>query len=197
MTIPQGTDDIQRNVSNSGDPTQVVGIPGSGGGAYTWTTIGLPALGNFLSFQYYYGMQATGFETPYATPGPISERTKSAEQIAYETRKARLIAAVEAMKRSAPNWSGSASTVNNLSAQSAEKFLNCLPGNAVLPRVAPDGEGDVMFVWDGPQSCVVTVEKRALHLACRLGTPQMMQLDARRFLGVQIPAAILEHIPSK
>jgi hypothetical protein len=197
MTTHHGTEIRQQYSGNSGDPTVVVGISGSGG-------YGLIGGGGPIVETLYHGMAATGSAGTYRiatfateTPGTISENTKSPEQIAFEKRKARLITAVNTMKRSAPNWYGSSTSVNDLSAQSAEKFLRCLPGNAVLPRVAPDGEGDIMFVWDGPQSCVVTVERRALHLACKLGTPDAKHVDARRFLGVRIPAAILEHIPSK
>jgi hypothetical protein len=201
MKSPQGTDIHQPYIGTGGLPTGVVGMPSSGGTVYqaasSGFTMGLPAL--------QYGMSVTGsaetygFATSAKTPGTISEKTKSAEQLAYENRKARLIDAVNIMKRSAPNWSGASTRINDLSAQSAERFLRCLPGDAVLPRVAPDGEGDVMFVWDSQnqQSCIVTVEQRALHLACQLGTSQEQHIAQQRFLGVRIPTAILDRIPSK
>jgi hypothetical protein len=202
MTSPKGTEIRQQYFGTGGDPTEVVGISSSGGAVYEAAgggfTVGLSGL--------QYGMTVTGSAGAYGlatyatkTPGTISEKTKSAEQLAYENRKARLIDAVNVMKRSAPNWSGSSTRISDLSAQSAERFLRCLPGDAVLPRVAPDGEGDVMFVWDGQnqQSCVVTVEQHALHLACQLGTPQEQHIAEQRFLGVRIPTAILERIPSK
>jgi hypothetical protein len=200
MTASKWTDIRQQYSGNSGDPTVVFGISGSGGhlsGAYSGF------VREYID-THYRGISATGSLASYTvssfaveTPGAISESTKSPEQIAFEKRKARLIAAVNVMKQSAPNWSGSAASVNDLSAQNAEKFLQALPGNALLPRVAPDGEGDIMFVWDGPQTCVVTVEKRALHLACQLGTPQEQHIAQQRFLGVRIPTAILDLIPSK
>jgi hypothetical protein len=203
-TSHQGSEIRRRYPGNSGSPTDVVGISGSGttslsaggGQIFYGTTAETPYHGSI-------GTGSTGgyIANLYATAtldGTISEKTKSPEQVAFENRKARLISAVIAMKRSAPNWYGSLTTVSDLSAQNAENFLRCLPGNAVLPRVAPDGEGDIMFVWDGPdQSCIVTVEKRALHLVSHLGTQEVKQIDEQRFLGVRIPPAILEHIPSK
>jgi hypothetical protein len=205
-TSHQGSEIRRRYLGNSGAPTEVVGVPDSGtipfGAAYIDVLPYGPLVG-----AYYHGSVGTGYTGGYmsavyatATPaGPISEKTKSPEQIAFENRKARLISAVNAMKRSAPNWYGSSTTVDELSAQNAENFLRCLPGNVLLPRVAPDGEGDIMFVWDGPDnpSCVVTVEKQTLHLAARLGTPHVKQVDDQRFLGVRIPPEILAHIPSK
>jgi hypothetical protein len=133
------------------------------------------------------------------TVGATSDQTKSPDQVRYEKRKALLIDVIKSMRQEAPNWSGLATRIDPLSAGSAEAFLRCLPGNAVLPRVAPDGEGDVMFVWDGQNqpACVVTVEQRALHLACELGTPQEQHIGEQRFLGVCIPPDILNHIPSK
>jgi hypothetical protein len=207
MTLPHGTEVKTQYAGNSGEPAEVVGIKGSGG--VSQTIVG-SSFGDFLAtyMSHIATMGMAGLTPVYvdanlatATPvGTISEKTKSPEQIAFEKRKARLVDAVRAMRKSAPNWYALTSMrVNDLSAQSAEKFLECLPGNALLPRVAPDGEGDIMFVWGDPgqPNCVVTVEKRALHLARGLGTPNVQHVDGRRFLGVQIPRPILERIPSK
>ncbi len=196
---------------NSGAPAVVAGVPSSG----TWTdflTLGSFHIADaFPSFYVEtlgpYGPSATGFSGMHfpikyaaeSTPSSSArEPTKSDEQVAFEKRKARLIAAVNNMKVSAPNWYGGSATVNDNSASSAEKFIRSLPGNALLPRVAPDGEGDIMFVWDGPnENCIVTVERRTLHLVCKLGTPEVQHIPSQRFLGFQIPPAILAHIPTK
>jgi hypothetical protein len=197
---------------NSGSPAIVAGVPSSGTSWSEFYTAGMiPAANLFASFYTAtvgpYGPIATGLLGLYepityaavSTPGSSArEQTKSSEQIAFENRKARLISIVNSMKTSAPNWYGDVTTVNETSASSAEKFIRCLPGNALLPRVAPDGEGDVMFVWDEPNDkCVVTVERRTLHLVCKLGTPDVQQIPSQQFLGLQIPPAILAHIPTK
>ena len=153
-----------------------------------------------------YSDEATGFSQWLSTWAHVSSTptvadvqvTKSREQIEFENRKTRLIAAIERMKVTAPNWSADSLTVDSISAKSAEKFLNSLPGNARLPKVAPDGEGDVMFVWDDPDhTCVVTVEQRKLHLVSNPGTPDAKHVDSQQFLGVRIPNSILEYIPLK
>jgi hypothetical protein len=180
---------------NSGDPTEVIFSSGtssnSGAGPVGFT--GIPYCGGT-------GIGGPYVGTAYATSTPagtISEETKSPEQVAFEKRKARLISALMAMKVSAPNWSGYTSVVREPSAMTAEKFLNSLPGNSALPKVAPDGEGDVMFVWDDPNSCIVIVEPRMLHLVSKPGTGDSKQVRSQQFLGVIIPPAIQQYIPLK
>ncbi|HLZ03426.1 MAG TPA: hypothetical protein VKR55_14905 [Bradyrhizobium sp.] len=183
---------------NSGGITEITGTPDSGG--VFWVTYALSVYAGVAEMTGYSNFAVGQFQQTAAPVDPVGDKTKSSEQVEFEKRKARLIDAVTAMKSSAPNWSGRGTRVSEASAQSAKKFLECLPGNARLPRVAPDGEGDVMFVWDnlpGGQSCVVTVEKRDLHLACGLGTPEAQHVDAQRFLGLKIPKAIFDRIPSK
>jgi hypothetical protein len=128
-----------------------------------------------------------------------SAGAKSKAQLEFEDRRSRLIAAISEMKISAPNWTGDFSIVRIESAVSAISFLGCLPGDAILPRVAPDGEGDVIFVWDDPDSGnrIVTVEKRLLHLATQLGTDAELHIGPLQFLGFSIPPSILQHIPRK
>jgi hypothetical protein len=196
---------------NSGSPAVVAGVPGSGTSWADFCTAGTIQAADMFAFYLGtvgpYGPMATGLSGLYApityaavsTPANSGrEQTKSSEQVAFENRKARLISVVNSMKTSAPNWYGGSTTVNETSASSAEKFIKSLPGNALLPRVAPDGEGDIMFVWDGPNdNCIVTVEKRTLHLVSKLGTPEVQHVPSQQFLGFQIPPAILAHIPTK
>jgi hypothetical protein len=133
--------------------------------------------------------------TAYRAP---AKRSPSPEKLVFEEHRARLIAAVASMKEAAPNWYGAEAKVSEESALTAQKFLRCLPYGSVLPKVAADGEGDVMFVWEGPAvSCVVTVEPKTLHLVSNPGSKGVQQIDGQKFLGVQIPPTILRHIPSK
>jgi len=193
MTSPKGIHVRYRN--NSGGPAEFEAVPGSGS---MWLSCGTSDIfaGAAAATA---GILTAWFDASLHTAmsATISEKTKSPEQIAFEKGKERLIGAVNRMRSSSPNWRGAQTRVSEESAQSAKKFLDCLPGNAILPRVAPDGEGDIMFVWDAPghPNCVVTVEKHSLHLASGLGTPEAMHVDDKRFLGVQIPRSILKHIP--
>jgi hypothetical protein len=191
---------ITTRYDNSGGLAEFATATGSGA---TWLSYGISHYGAADAFRV---SETTGFSTDWfdmsrhtARSASVGDKTKSPEQVAFEKRKARLVNAVNAMRVSSPNWDGTQTRVNEASAQSAKKFLECLPGNAILPRVAPDGEGDVMFVWDAPgqSNCIVTVEKRLLHLACGLGTAGVKHVNEQRFLGVQVPQSILKHIPTK
>lgn len=122
----------------------------------------------------------------------------SAEELEFEKHRERLIKALHSIKQNSPNWSGADSSISEASAATAERFLNCLSSRSVLPKIAADGEGDVMLVWeDDAVSCVVTVEPQLLHLISGPGTRGTQRIDAQRFLGVQIPPSILRHIPVK
>jgi hypothetical protein len=183
-----------RPFGNSGaSPTEVQGATGSGD---------LFAEFYARQFQLWTSVVEAAFPEYVPTAGTPSVSNsaglKSKAQLDFEYRRERLIAAVLEMKRSAPNWSGIASVVRAESADSAVSFLNSLPGDAILPRVAPDGEGDVIFVWDPANgNCVVTVEKRLLHLAAKLGTDAELHVVPQQFLGFSIPSSILKHIPRK
>lgn len=196
MSLPKDIE-TRRYELNSGSPALVIGLASSGAFLPDVSINGIfPELHYGTTSQPAYETWRFATQTVGET---ISSSTKSPEQSRFEVKKARLIDAVRAMKKSAPNWSGSPTRVNDVSALSAEKFLDCLPGNTPLPRVAPDGEGDIMFVWDEPgkPKCVLTVERRSLHLACGLGTAGVKHIDDQRFLGVRIPQPILENLPSK
>jgi hypothetical protein len=124
--------------------------------------------------------------------------TKSNEQVAFEKRRSRLISAVNRMKRHAVNWSGADTCVREESADTAIQFLRYLPGDAILPQVAPDGEGDIMFVWDYQNgNCIVTVERHLLHLVSKPGTSDEKHIGPQQFLGFTIPTAIELRIPRK
>jgi hypothetical protein len=154
----------------------------------------------------YANLSTSGTSLPHSTISTAAgtayhaalKKTPSQEEAAFEEHRAKLIAAVASMKESAPNWYGDTAKVSEGSALTAEKFLRCLPLGSALPKVAADGEGDVMFVWEGATvSCVVTVEPKTLHLVSKPGSKGVQQIDSQKFLGVQIPPTILRHIPSK
>jgi hypothetical protein len=133
--------------------------------------------------------------TAHAAP---EKARPSREQIVFEAQRERLISAIRDMIDSSPNWSGETSKISDGSAKTAENFLRCLSDRNQLPKIAADGEGDVMLVWeDGGISCIVTVEPKLLHLISKPGGRGARRIDAQRFLGVQIPPTILRQIPVK
>jgi hypothetical protein len=122
----------------------------------------------------------------------------SSEQLEYEDRKLRLMTLIDSMIDCAPSWDGESTFVTADAAATAIRFLSALPSNRSLPKVAPDGEGDILFVWEPPNgNCVVTVEDQMLHLVDQPGTRYVEHVDAVPFYGRRIPISILRSIPMK
>lgn len=122
----------------------------------------------------------------------------SSESLEYEDRKVRLQTIIEQMVVEAPSWDGEPATISNEAAETALRFLKALPSNRELPKVAPDGEGDVLFVWEPPHgNCIVTVQGGLLHMVDRPSTVNSEHIDGQRFAGYRIPISILHAIPMK
>lgn len=123
----------------------------------------------------------------------------SSESLEYEDRKARLLAIIDAMTKEAPSWDGEPASVSEESAATAKRFLKALSPNRELPKVAPDGEGDVLLVWEPPYgNCIVTVQGDNLHMVDQPGSLHAVHIDAQSFLpGYRIPVSILHAIPMR
>lgn len=120
----------------------------------------------------------------------------SSQQLEYEDRRVQLAVLIEAMIDDAPSWDGEPAKVTEGSAATAIRFLKSLPANRHLPQVAPDGEGDVLLVWEPPSgNCIVTVQDDLLHVLDLPGTRNVEHIDAQPFYGERIPVAVLQAIP--
>lgn len=174
----------------------------------------LPSGAGFGDLHSFYGAElSTGFDIAFATAGSFPlyttvtrasgtahaepQKRSGPEAAAFIEQRERLISAINSMRTSAPNWAGREARISNGAASTAEKFLRCLTERHVLPKVAADGEGDVMLVWGDDTNiiCIVTVEPKLLHLIGKPGTRGAQRIDAQRFLGVQIPPTVLRQIP--
>lgn len=114
----------------------------------------------------------------------------------YEDRKLLLRTIIDRMVKDAPSWDSNGATVHALSASTAQRFLSAIPANRELPKVAPDGEGDILFVWEPPQGdCIVTVQHNLLHLVDQPGTRFAAHIDGQQFAAFHIPISILHAIP--
>jgi len=130
--------------------------------------------------------------------GVYADQDTSSSRLAFDTRRARLEGVIKDMLKVAPSWDGSETKVSPESALTALKFIGSLPSNRRLPQVAPDGEGDIMFVWQPPNGdCIVTVQDKLIHLVNAPGSPDVEHVDAQRFLGEHIPVLVLQYIPAK
>ena len=136
------------------------------------------------------GLLRDNFEAVFPDP--------SSEILEYENRKLLLQTLVDAMTDAAPTWDGDPAVVDPNAAATAQRFLKALPSNRELPKVAPDGEGDLLFVWEPPHgNCIVTVQNNLLHMVDGPGSPYAEHIDAQDYSGDRIPIAILHAIPMR
>jgi hypothetical protein len=120
----------------------------------------------------------------------------SSESLEYEDRKARLLSLLDSMACGTPSWDGEVDIVSEESAKTARRFLKALPPNRELPKIAPDGEGDVLFVWEPPHgNCIITVQRDLLHLVDHPGSPYAAHVDEQMFTGYRMPVSVLHAIP--
>ena len=63
-------------------------------------------------------------------------------------------------------------------------FLNQLPQEIELPKIAPDGEGNLVLVWGtGNSSILLTIEDSQIHMVRGATTPQAEYYDSLPFSG--------------
>src|SRR5687768_12858749 len=67
----------------------------------------------------------------------------SSDILEYENRKVHLHMIIDMMISGGPSWDGDPCYVDPNVATTAHRFLQGLPPNRELPKVAPDGEGDL------------------------------------------------------
>ncbi len=123
----------------------------------------------------------------------------SSAPLEQEDRRAALTAIIQKMEKVVPSWDGrDASPVSPEASETATRFLASLPSNRELPKVASDGDGNIIFVWEPPHgNCLMTVEPNLLHMVDKPGGPEVEHIDNQPFSGHRIPLAILSAIPLK
>lgn len=142
--------------------------------------------------------ETTLYDADIDQPLFFYEKDVSSESLEYEDLRVMLQSIIEQMVEDAPTWDGEPIAITNEAAETAIRFLKALPSNRELPKVAPDGEGDVLFVWEPPHGdCIVTVEGNVLHMVDRPSTNNAEHVDGKRFAGYRIPVSILHAIPMK
>ena len=72
----------------------------------------------------------------------------------------------------------SESRVDKESLYSARNFLLSLPETFPLPKIYPDGDGGIMFVWSTPtKSTIMVIEGIVFHLVKNAGSDQAEYFD--------------------
>lgn len=93
-------------------------------------------------------------------------------------------------------WVGRTSPIDADSIKAAIAFVRCLPNTVELPRVSPDGEGGILFVWaTGPDKLVVVIDGWKLHAVEKATTANAKYHDDLVFAGDELPEALLRALP--
>ena len=123
----------------------------------------------------------------------------SSSLLKHVDERAALVLTIQEMETHPPSWDGGDATpVTQEASETAVRFLNLLPNNRELPKVAGDGEGNVILVWEPPHgNCLVTIEPNVLHMVNQPGSQAVEHIDNQPFDGVHFPVAILSAIPFK
>jgi hypothetical protein len=75
-------------------------------------------------------------------------------------------------------------------------FIRGLGSRARLPKVTPDGEGNLLLVWEkveGP--LMVVVDGPRVHMVKRAATPQSEHIADLPFINGRVPAEVLCEVP--
>lgn len=84
---------------------------------------------------------------------------------------------------------------NPRSASAAAAFVRQLPSVYRLPKIIPDDDGDIVMVWEGDQTVLVTAEGWRIHTVIDPATERSTHLPVLMFDGELLPEALLERIP--
>jgi hypothetical protein len=123
--------------------------------------------------------------------------TASGYDPSTERRRAQLMSIIRDWARNPITWSErEPAPVDSLSAETAIAFLRRLPPDRAFPKIAPDGEGGLMFVWEGRErKTLLTIDRVMLLLVSEPGRPISHHFGPLRFDGEAIPRIVIEHLP--
>jgi hypothetical protein len=134
-----------------------------------------------------------------AQPGITASSAASDYDPVIERTRAELVAAIKYIAKTPITWSErEAAAVDSLSAETALAFVRQLPRDRAFPKIAPDGEGGIMLVWNSQQcKALITVSQSRLFLIANPGQPDSHHFQPLRFDGERIPAIVLAELPPR
>lgn len=123
----------------------------------------------------------------------------SAINPAAEDDRLRLLVAIASLGAYPVTWGEREPVgIDDLAIETALAFISRLPADRAFPKVAPDGEGGLMLIWDGePPRALLSIDRTMLSLILNPGTPASDHLPSARFDGELIPAGILNVLPHR
>ncbi len=147
---------------------------------------------------------ASGQDQPNATfidlavlPGQVA--TPDAV-CAVEERKRLLDLIARFQRHGFSQVAGREGRVSAKAAAAACDFIKLLPYDAVMPRIAPDGEGGLVAVWDRPNGALlVVIDDTHLHIVANAMTPNARYYDQLPFQpdSMRLPAEVLTVMPHR
>lgn len=92
-----------------------------------------------------------------------------------------------------------AEPLNEEAALVAKRFLELLPPDRELPKIAPDGDGGLMMAWEGDprETVVIGVFGKFLYAVVAPGTQESLHVAEERFDHDTIPSTILDVVPGR
>ena len=88
------------------------------------------------------------------------------------------------------------SKISDESAATARALFEILLPTYEVPKVAPDGEGGLIAIWEKQnRSTVLVIDNWKLHLVVNATTPEARYVDDVSFDGEHLPDVIVESIP--
>jgi hypothetical protein len=120
------------------------------------------------------------------------------EALQREKMRQAMIALVQRFAAFGLSWrAGELAKITPTTQQVSEAFLRALPAAKAFPKIAPDGEGGLLMVWErAAETFVLTIDNLRLHGVTAAGTPNAEYIDDVSIDSTQvIPDTILNAIP--
>jgi hypothetical protein len=121
----------------------------------------------------------------------------SPEAVERQRKRRQLIALITRFASDGLSWNADYRTaLSPDTALAATAFFLRFGDAFQLPKIAPDGEGGLMLVWEGHGDPIVgAIDNWRLHLVAGAGTPHAHYIDDVPFDGENIPEQISRRIP--
>lgn len=97
-----------------------------------------------------------------------------------------------------PFFQDSDQCANEEVAKKANKFLNQISEKMLLPKIAVDEDGDIIFAWEiESRSVILTIEEESWHFFEKTQSKPPFRLDEKPYENDQVSDLVWNKIPTK